>query len=115
MRSEPPIIPCMFLVAFLIIVAITSCIISQSPVFRLAHSDYTQTSRFHGLEAPVNEDVFFDNATGVYYAVFWNDAGLSVVELHNIDGLPLCVDDANHGFQEQALEEIHGNMKEYEQ
>ena len=109
------IIPYLFTIAALIIIAISACITSQSPVIRLEYSDYTQTGRFHGLEAPVNEDVFFDNATGVYYAIFWNDAGLSVVELHNIDGLPLCVDDANHGFQEQALEEIHGNLKEYDQ
>ena len=86
-----------------------------SPIPAVAEAEVSQ-QRFNGLTADrVTYDVFYDNVSGVYYALFFTPNGVAVTPLYNIDGLPMCVDDANHGVIESTLKDIHGNQLNYQE
>ena len=52
-----------------------------------------------------------DRVTGVYYLYVIKDGDIAVTPLLNVDGLPLCVDDANHGDIESALSDVRANIQ----
>lgn len=67
--------------------------------------------RFDLQEQPIDSRILMDRVTGVYYLVLTYGDSIAVTPLLNIDGLPLCVDDANHGDMESALADIRANTQ----
>lgn len=59
--------------------------------------------------------IVMDRVTGVYYLLVWSKNGnIALTPLLNVDGLPMCVDDANHGDVESALADIRANQQRYQ-
>lgn len=92
---------------------LTSCAYNNSEA---EISQDQQDSRFVGVETnDLEYDVVFDRVSGVYYAIFSKGNSMSVTPLYNIDGLPMCVDDANHGILEGTLSDVHDNQLKYQE
>ena len=83
-----------------------------APHFYRATTQENTERLFGGVEAQFEADIIFDRKTGVYYLIATREDNIAVTPMYNIDGLPLCVDDANHGFLEEALKDIHTNVTE---
>ena len=71
--------------------------------------------RWGGVESEFDYDIIFDKASGVYYAIIKMDNDIAMTPLYNVDGLPLCVDDINHGDINMALQDVKSNLKRLEE
>ena len=95
------------------IVFIFVCIFACSllTVFAICYAANTlhgpADARFGLTDTGISSRVITDSKTGVYYLVI---DGTGVTPLLSADGLPLMVDDANHGDVDAAIEAARGNM-----
>lgn len=67
-------------------------------------------ARFGLSETPIASYVITDDKTGVNYLIVEHN-GIAITPLLSADGLPLMVDDLNHGDMETALKAARANLE----
>ena len=95
-----------FLIACILILVFTICIC----VLKVA--DRAEASgNWHSGNVVVRTTM--DPDTGIYYLIFTDDwgRGFAVTPRLNVDGLPLCSEDANHQSLEEALYAVRKNIE----
>lgn len=111
-QTNPSVVGFIIIAILVCISIIVICCIRtymSKPEQKFAEADNPNT-RFSIYDSSIKTYVFFDRKAAVYYLLVEKDGSIAITPLYNIDGLPLCVDDMNHGDMEFGLEEIHKNL-----